>query len=82
MNETLIEEIRIGLNHIQEKLDSMEQLFLDTRQASSFLNLSESYLVQLRKGITGPPYVKIGGAVRYSPEDLKVWAKGINRRGN
>ena len=39
MNETLIEEIRIGLNHIQEKLDSMEQLFLDTRQASSFLNL-------------------------------------------
>ena len=42
-------------------------------QAAEYLGLSTKTLQSWRWRKTGPPYVKLGGAVRYRPEDLEAW---------
>ena len=56
----------------------MERL-LTTQQTSDYLQVSESFLRQSRmegkrEGRTpGPPFVRIGRAVRYQLSDLDAW---------
>jgi predicted DNA-binding transcriptional regulator AlpA len=46
---------------------------LDTKQAAAYLGLAQITLAQWRQMDTGPPYVKLGRAVRYDVADLAHW---------
>ncbi|WP_109995148.1 helix-turn-helix domain-containing protein [Salinisphaera sp. LB1] len=52
---------------------------LTTRSAALYLGISESWLRQRRcygprhGEKPGPPYVKLGGAIRYRRTDLDLW---------
>lgn len=43
---------------------------VDERAASRFIGFSTSYLRQARMRNQGPPYIRVGRAVRYRVEDL------------
>jgi predicted DNA-binding transcriptional regulator AlpA len=51
--------------------------FMNTREAATFLGFNKNVLEQWRSNQTPntPPFVKIGGSVRYSREDLAKWLK-------
>jgi predicted DNA-binding transcriptional regulator AlpA len=52
---------------------------LTPKQAARFLNLSVSWLAKRRLAGDGPPYIKLGGAVRYAEASLQQWMKGQQR---
>jgi predicted DNA-binding transcriptional regulator AlpA len=52
---------------------------LTPKQAARHLNLSVSWLAKRRLAGDGPPYVKLGGAVRYVETSLQQWMKGQQR---
>jgi predicted DNA-binding transcriptional regulator AlpA len=52
---------------------------LTPKQAARHLNLSVSWLAKRRLAGDGPPYVKLGGAVRYAEASLQQWMKGQQR---
>ena len=52
---------------------------LTPKQAAKLLNLSTSWLAKQRLKGGGPPYVKLGGAVRYRLADLQSWMKACLR---
>jgi predicted DNA-binding transcriptional regulator AlpA len=54
-------------------------ILLTSKQAALRLNLSESWLAKRRVNGDGPPYVKLGGAVRYAEASLQQWMKGQQR---
>jgi hypothetical protein len=47
--------------------------YTNTGGAASHLALSKSYLEKLRLSGGGPPFIKIGKAVRYKFGDLDAW---------
>jgi hypothetical protein len=68
-------------------------LMLDETKAAAVLGLSVSFLRKSRcEGCkkptletvndeeTAPPFVKIGGRVKYPTRDLQEWAAGLTRR--
>lgn len=52
---------------------------LTPKQAAELLNLSTSWLAKQRLNGGGPPYIKMGGAVRYNAAVLQEWMKGKQR---
>ncbi|MBR1287726.1 helix-turn-helix domain-containing protein [Bradyrhizobium sp. AUGA SZCCT0177] len=54
-------------------------LLLTPKQAARALNLSVSWLAKRRLAGDGPPYIKLGGAVRYSETALQQWMKSQQR---
>ena len=52
---------------------------LTPKQAARYLNLSVSWLAKRRLAGDGPPYIKLGGAVRYAEGSLQQWMKGQQR---
>jgi predicted DNA-binding transcriptional regulator AlpA len=54
-------------------------ILLTPKQAARQLNLSISWLAKRRLAGDGPPYVKLGGAVRYVEASLQQWMKGQQR---
>jgi predicted DNA-binding transcriptional regulator AlpA len=54
-------------------------ILLTPKQAARYLNLSVSWLAKRRLAGDGPPYVKLGGAVRYLEASLQQWMKGQQR---
>lgn len=50
----------------------IEQL-LKEKQVAEILNVSPSALRQWRKHGVGPPYMKLGGAVRYSQSAVRAY---------
>ena len=54
-------------------------LILTPKQAAAVLNLSTSWLAKQRLKGGGPPYIKMGGAVRYNATTLQEWMKGKQR---
>lgn len=54
--------------------EPVRALLLTTEEAAKALNLSKTWLEQLRSaGRGGPKFVRLGRAVRYRPEDLTAW---------
>jgi hypothetical protein len=47
--------------------------YADTRGASDHTTFSTSYLEKLRVVGGGPPFIKVGKAVRYKLADLDTW---------
>jgi predicted DNA-binding transcriptional regulator AlpA len=54
-------------------------ILLTPKQAARLLNLSVSWLAKRRLAGDGPPYVKLGGAVRYLEASLQQWMKNQQR---
>ena len=54
-------------------------ILLTPKQAARHLNLSVSWLAKRRLAGDGPPYIKLGGAVRYAEASLQQWMKGQQR---
>lgn len=50
------------------------------RQTADFLGLSESTLAKKRLTKEGPPYIKMGGTVRYRRSDLETFVERSVRR--
>ena len=50
-------------------------VMLTPKQGARHLNLSVSWLAKRRLAGDGPPYVKLGGAVRYAEGSLQQWMK-------
>ncbi len=46
---------------------------LDTARAAEFLGIAKQTMARWRVDGQGPPFIKVGGAVRYRPDDLNVW---------
>ena len=55
--------------------------YVDTKTAAKHVGLSVSWFNQKRVFGGGPPYIKVGGAVRYDIEALDDWMSG-NQRDN
>ncbi len=50
-----------------------------TAECADFLRLSRQTLAGWRWQGIGPPYEKLGGSVRYSPEAVRAWAASRTR---
>ena len=61
-------------------LTDPNQRVLTPKEAAIFVRLSESWLAKARMSGNGPPYVKLGRAVRYRETDLVGWLKSRSRR--
>ena len=48
---------------------------LTPKEAAELLKVSGSFLAKARMSGDGPPFIKIGRAVRYSDAALKDWIK-------
>ncbi len=49
-------------------------VYLDTREAAELLKLSPVTLTQWRSHDCGPPFLRLGRAVRYRASELRAWA--------
>lgn len=65
-----------------ENLD--QQVALTSRQASTYIGMSESWLRQARmlavSNQQGPPFIKLGRSVRYLKTDLDDWMQSLRQR--
>ncbi|MCB1773858.1 MAG: helix-turn-helix domain-containing protein [Gammaproteobacteria bacterium] len=52
---------------------------LTETQAAEFLNLSKKTLQAWRQSGEGPPYLKLGRAVRYEADAIRDWVKERER---
>lgn len=50
-----------------------------SQETAKFLSLSEQTLANWRWSGKGPPFLKLGGACRYDPEAVRLWAAGRER---
>jgi hypothetical protein len=50
-----------------------EQKLLITQQLAQHLDLSPRTLERWRHEGTGPPWLEIGGCIRYDPGDIEKW---------
>jgi len=55
------------------------QVLMTTTAAADYISKSASWLNKTRMTGAGPVYLKIGGAVRYSRQDLDSWLAGTRR---
>ena len=46
---------------------------LNTKEAANYVRLGKPTLERFRISGDGPPYAKLGGAVRYRRADLDAW---------
>lgn len=51
----------------------MGDQYRDTKGQSDRTDISESYFEKLRVRGEGPPYIKVGRAVRYRDSDVDAW---------
>lgn len=58
----------------------MEVGLLTTEQAATHLNISPRTLEKKRRTGDGPPFFKVGHAVRYGVDDLAAWLGQQRRR--
>lgn len=50
-----------------------ESKLLTEAEAAKYLNVSRAKLGQMRRDLIGPPYLEIGGCIRYRVEALQAW---------
>ena len=53
--------------------------FLTPKEAAQLLRVSLSWLAKARMRGDGPPYVKVGRAIRYSESALLLWMRAHQR---
>ena len=61
------------------KANLLQETLLTAAEAAKFLNLSTSWLAKARMDGIGPPYTKLGRAVRYTSIALLQWLKSRQR---
>ena len=59
--------------------DERAERLLTAKDASNLLRLSESWLAKARMRGDGPPYVKLGRAIRYREGALLQWLRSRQR---
>jgi predicted DNA-binding transcriptional regulator AlpA len=52
------------------------ETLIDKRAVARFLSISDAGLAGMIKRGNGPPYLRIGRLVRFSPAAVKAWALG------
>jgi excisionase family DNA binding protein len=59
---------------------ALQETYLRPREAADYLRSSESTLAKKRLNGDGPPFVRIGRAIRYRRSDLDAWmARSVRR---
>jgi len=53
--------------------DRSSEGLLNTKQLAVLLNVHIGTLQQYRTNGGGPGYIKLGGCIFYTPEDIKIW---------
>ena len=53
---------------------------LNTREAAAYVDLGRRTLERYRVSGAGPVFLKLGGRVRYLPEDLDIWLRTQRRK--
>ncbi len=58
-------------------MKDLHVLLFSTQDAARFIGMSESFLEKSRffRDPNGPPFVRIGRAVRYRRTDLEAWVQ-------
>jgi hypothetical protein len=56
--------------------------YLKPDEAGAMIAVSPKTLANWRVSGYGPPWYRVGGAVRYSPTDLVTWVKSQERKPN
>ena len=56
------------------------RVYLDTIGAAEMIGISHKTMEKWRWQGGGPPYIKMGGGVRYDPSDLEEWVRTRRRR--
>jgi predicted DNA-binding transcriptional regulator AlpA len=59
--------------------DERAERLLTTKDADNLLRLSQSWLAKARMQGNGPPYVKLGRAIRYREGTLVQWLRSRQR---
>lgn len=62
-------------HHTLPKSNIVTPIYLNTKQAASYLNIPPRLLENWRWRKTGPEYIKVGNSVRYKIDALKNWIK-------
>ena len=52
---------------------ALQETYFRPREAADYLHSSESTLAKKRLNGDGPPFVRIGRAIRYRRSDLDAW---------
>ena len=60
-------------------VDPLQHLFKE-EEAATFLSLRVATLRKWRWSGTGPPFIKLGGAVRYRRSDLEAYIEAQRRQ--
>lgn len=59
----------------------MQQQYLRSGEAASYLRKSASWLSHARCRGEGPPYFKAGGTILYKVVDIDAWVASLVRQG-
>lgn len=69
------------VDHVPKESDeTIKPIYLDVRQAAKLTGLAVSSLNNYRRLHRGPPYVKIGEAVRYNKRDVLAYIKTHHKK--
>ena len=60
--------------------NTIARRMLTTIEAAEYLSVAPQTLARQRVEGRGPPFLKLGGSVRYDVTDLERWIEGQRRR--
>jgi predicted DNA-binding transcriptional regulator AlpA len=66
--------VRVAMHYAQHMGAHQEGLMTE-KELAAFLGLSLSSVKRLRASGDGPPFVRIGRAIRYDPEAVREWLR-------
>ena len=66
-------------NVLPQKPEAPSFVLLTPKEAAKLLKVSVSWLAKARMRGDGPPFIKVGRAIRYSEAALMQWMKGRQR---
>jgi predicted DNA-binding transcriptional regulator AlpA len=68
-----------GKSAVDETTTASGRVYRNTIWSADYLGVSRHTLACWRSRGEGPPFVKVGGSVRYRVADLDAWAEGRRR---
>ena len=73
------------MSNLQQRIGGFSLLgssrLMNDRQAAAYLGVSRSWFQHARLRGDGPPFIRIGGSVRYRPSDLDDYLAANTKRG-